>query len=168
MAGSTGTWRTWPATWAAMCPGITSVCRPKVTALSSERPEGSSVLKGGFVFLVWAVNAPPVALYIDTTVTPRGKKVKYGVLDLEGTACLQQSYHRPTLMHASHLKDKISLCWWLSNMCLVASKVFLHWELPPAWGLLQLLLLGTECVLRFIVIFVACVKILLYLNSCYR
>ena len=60
-----------------MCiPGVTAEWLPKVTVLYPEWPEGMSILLGSFVFSLWPVHAPPVALYIDPSVTPSGKGVK--------------------------------------------------------------------------------------------
>ena len=57
-------------------PGITAEWPPKVTVGYPKRPRGKSILQGSFVLSLWPVHVPPVALYIDPSVTPTGRVVK--------------------------------------------------------------------------------------------
>ena len=57
-------------------PGITAEWPRKVTVVYPEQPEGRSILPESSVLALWPVHAPPVALYIDPSVTPTGKGVK--------------------------------------------------------------------------------------------
>ena len=76
MAGSPGTLGTRPGSWPPVYSWNNTEWPPKVTVVYPERPEGKSILPGSFVLSLWPVHAPPVALYIDPSVTPTGKGVK--------------------------------------------------------------------------------------------
>ena len=76
MAGSPGTLGTRPGSWPPVYAWNNSRVAPKGHSGISEQQEGRSILSGSFVLSLWPVNTPPVALYIDPSVTPKGKGVK--------------------------------------------------------------------------------------------
>ena len=76
MAGSPPPWGQGLEAGLLCIPGITAEWLPKVTVVYPEQPEGRSILPGSSVLSLWPVHAPPVALYIDPSVTPMGKGVK--------------------------------------------------------------------------------------------
>ena len=56
--------------------GITVEWPPKLTIVYPKRSGGKSILRGSFVLSLWPVYVPPIALYIDPSVTPTGRGVK--------------------------------------------------------------------------------------------
>ena len=76
MAGSPGTVGQDLEAGPLCIPGVIEECPPKITVVYPEWPEGRSSLPGSFVLSLWPVHEPPVALYIDPSVTTTGKGVK--------------------------------------------------------------------------------------------
>ena len=57
-------------------PGVTAEWPPKITVVYPKHLGRKSILQGSFVLSFWSVHVPPMALYIDPSVTPTGRGVK--------------------------------------------------------------------------------------------